>query len=198
MQFHTGDDPGKRKNLGIQSLNLIISKKWNILEKYSSLRTLNSVLAYVLRFIHNLIYKEKLRGPLSDAELHASHYVVLKLTQMSAYPKEIHSLSKGENINQKSSLLSLNPFLDKGIIKIGGRLSNAKIPENQKHPIVLPRNHYITRLIIREEHFRKLHAGTQATLYGVRETYLPIDGRNVTRHVIRQCITCFKAKPRNS
>ena len=41
-----------------------------------------------------------------------------------------------------------------------------------------------------------MHAGTQATLYGVREMYWPIDGRNVTRHIISQCTTCFKAKPR--
>ena len=41
-----------------------------------------------------------------------------------------------------------------------------------------------------------MHAGTQATLYSIREFYWPIDGRNITRHVIRKCITYFRAKPR--
>ena len=91
----------------------------------------------------------------------------------------------------------LNPFLDNGIIKVVGRLSNAEIPESQRHPIVLPRNHHITRLLIREEHIRRLHTGTQATLYGVRENYWPINGKNVTRYIIRQCVTCFKARPRS-
>ena len=42
-----------------------------------------------------------------------------------------------------------------------------------------------------------MHAVAQATLYRVRETYWPIDGRNVVSHVIRQCVTCFRAKPRS-
>ncbi|XP_033231512.1 uncharacterized protein LOC117182525, partial [Belonocnema kinseyi] len=40
-----------------------------------------------------------------------------------------------------------------------------------------------------------MDAGSQATLYGIRENYWPIDGRNVTRQINRQCITCFRAKP---
>ncbi|XP_033231540.1 uncharacterized protein LOC117182559, partial [Belonocnema kinseyi] len=51
-------------------------------------------------------------------------------------------------------------------------------------------------MIIREEHVQKMHACTQTTLYGVREKYWPIDGRNVTRHIIHQCVTCFRDKPR--
>ena len=196
FQFHKGDNPGKRKNLEIQCFKLTASNEWNLLEKYSSLRTLHNVLAYVLRYIHNLQNKDKLSGPLSDVELQLSHHTVLKLTQMSTFSKEIHSFSKGKAISRKSSLLSLNPFLHKGIIKVGGRPSNAEIPNSQKHSIVLPRNHHITRLLIREEHIRRLHAGTQTTLYGVRENYWPINGKNVTRYIIRQCVTCFKAKPR--
>ncbi|XP_033228808.1 uncharacterized protein LOC117180418 [Belonocnema kinseyi] len=41
-----------------------------------------------------------------------------------------------------------------------------------------------------------MDAGSQATLYGIRDKYWPIDGRLVTRQIIRQCITCFRAKPR--
>ena len=86
--------------------------------------------------------------------------------------------------------------MDQGIIRVGGRLERANILYAKKHPIVLPRGHYITKLIIREEHIAKKHAGTQATLYGVREFFWPIDGRDVTRHVIHNCIRCFRAKLR--
>ena len=194
-KLHIDEIPETRKNNGIITFKLTVAN-WNLLEKYSSLKTLKHVLAFCLRFIHNLRNKSKHTGQLSQTELEHSHLTIIKLTQQSTYSEEIHDLSNGKNVNSKSDLLSLNPFLDKGILKVGGRLENAKIPETQKHPIVLPRNHNITRLIIREEHLNKMHAGTQATLYGVREMYWPIDGRNVTRHIIRQCITCFKAKPR--
>lgn len=43
---------------------------------------------------------------------------------------------------------------------------------------------------------RLKHAGVQTTIYSIREKYWPINARNVARKVIHNCITCFRAKPR--
>ncbi|XP_033229513.1 uncharacterized protein LOC117181054 [Belonocnema kinseyi] len=43
-----------------------------------------------------------------------------------------------------------------------------------------------------------MHARINATLYSVREIFWRIDGRNTTRHIIRQCVKCFRTKPRES
>ncbi|XP_033213946.1 uncharacterized protein LOC117171010 [Belonocnema kinseyi] len=102
-------------------------------------------------------------------------------------------------LDSQSKLIPLNPFLDsQGILRVGGRLSHSSLPEEQRHPALLPPSHHITRLLIREEHLRLKHAGTQATLYSIRENYWRINGRNVIRQVIRQCIPCFRAKPRGA
>ncbi|XP_033229007.1 uncharacterized protein LOC117180627 [Belonocnema kinseyi] len=79
-------------------------------------------------------------------------------------------------VDSKSNILKLNPFIDHGVIKVGGRLTNANLPVSQKHPIILPKNH-------------------SKTLYGVRETFWPIDGRNTTRHIVRQCVRCCRVNP---
>ena len=171
----------------------------DLLERYSHLRTLKHLVAYCLRFIYNSKTKnetERLGGPLLSEEIDTSMNTILKITQNLSFSKEMSALTHGESIDKKSSLLCLNPFLDQGIIRVGGRLENANIPTHQKHPIVLSRNHHVTTIIIREEHLKLKHASTQATLYGVREHYWPIDGRNVTRHIIRKCVKCFRAKPR--
>ena len=90
-----------------------------------------------------------------------------------------------EKIDVKSRVIPLNPFIDnQGILRVGGRLTHSELPEEQKHPILLPASHHTTRLVIRDEHFRLKHAGTQASLYSVRENYWPFDGRNVTRKII--------------
>ena len=152
-----------------------------------------------MRFIANLKIRDKnarQTGSLSRNELDSGLHLILKLTQSEAFATEIKVLSKGSNVDSRSSLIRLNPFLDEGLIKVGERLDRAEIPESQKHPIVLPKNHHVIKLIIRDEHLNRLHVGTKATLYGVRETYWPIDGRNTTRHIIRQCVKCFRAKPR--
>lgn len=44
------------------------------------------------------------------------------------------------------------------------------IHKEQRHLILLPAHHPITRLLVRNEHVRLHHAGTQATLYSIRQT----------------------------
>ena len=137
-------------------------------------------------FIYNLRNKtDKHIGPLFGAELCASTLRIIELAQSAEFSKEISHLKHGEKIDDRSRLIPLNPFVDnEGILRVGGRLVHSELPFDQKHPILLPSNHHITRLIIREEHVRLKHAGAQTTLYSVRELYWPLDARNIIRRII--------------
>ena len=64
-----------------------------------------------------------------------------------------------------------------------------------KHPIILPANHYITKLVIQQHHFNQFHAGARATLNASRQKFWPIDGIKGVKKYIRTCITCLKTKP---
>lgn len=47
------------------------------------------------------------------------------------------------------SIRKLNPFIGHdGLLRIGGRLSNANIPYGNKHPVLLPRQDHIVSIII--------------------------------------------------
>lgn len=195
---YTQDITEKRKSEVFVSLKISVSNV-NLLEKYSQLEKLQRVLGYCFRFIYNSKQKNKtnrLSGVLSGTELNLAMNKIIKLTQEETFAREIRDLSQNKRVNNKSSLFKLNPFLDQGLIKVGGRLTHSDLCDSQKHPIILPKGHHITKLIIRSTHISRLHAGLNATLYGVREVYWPVDGRNATRHVLRNCITCFKVKPR--
>ena len=171
-------------------------KSEDLLLKYSSFNKLTRVVAYILRFVHNMRNSpSRHRGPLKLAELQEAIVIIIQLVQYSRFSSEINRLKRGEAIHNKSRLLPLSPFIDSaGTLRVGGRLINSSLPESQKHPVVLPSDHYITKIIIREEHFRLKHAGAQATLYSIREKYWPLNGRNITKGIIRQCIICFRVK----
>ncbi|XP_033214067.1 uncharacterized protein LOC117171123 [Belonocnema kinseyi] len=154
----------------------VVLERKKLLEKYSSMTKLQRHIAYLLRFIHSLKNKtNQYIGPIAEAELDASTRRIIQLTQSTEFSIEISH----------------------GILGVGGRLVHSDLFYDQKHPILLPSNHHITRLIIREEHLRLKHSGTQATLYSVREHYWPLDGHNVTCQIIHQCVPCFRAKPRS-
>jgi hypothetical protein len=63
----------------------------------------------------------------------------------------------------------LAPFLDKdNILRVGGRLKDANILYNKEHPILLPKRHHVTDLIIKERYVRLYHAGIHAGIHASR------------------------------
>jgi hypothetical protein len=187
--------PEKRK---ITLVATTATPEFETLTKFSSFSKLQRVIALCLRFIHNCHHKtNKVSGFLTCDELNKARVAILKIIQRQHFNTELTDLKNNKTIRKDSKLIALSPFLSKeGLIRVGGRLTHAPINFNQKFPIVLPANHYITELIVRQEHERQLHAGPQATLCSIRQVYWPISGRNTVRKIIHRCVKCFKANPK--
>ncbi|XP_043597808.1 uncharacterized protein LOC122574359 [Bombus pyrosoma] len=113
----------------------------------------------------------------------------------SKYRNEIRILRANRHSAVKGKLQRLNPFLDKdGMLRVGGRLTHSTMPFTQKHPIILPKSS-VTALIIEHEHLLNLHSGTQATLYALRKSYWPIDGRSQVWSTLKKCVRCCRTNP---
>lgn len=85
----------------------------------------------------------------------------------------------------------LHPQLDdKGILRVGGRLENALIKYEAKHPVILPYRHQVTDLIISEHHQKTGHLGQEYALSSLRQLYWIIKGRSAVRRVISSCFPC--------
>jgi hypothetical protein len=171
----------------------------DFLTRFSSLRKLQRVLSYCLRFAENCRKPiTKHTGLLKVSELERSMLIILKNVQHQAFSTEIKELEGGRQVSKKIRLISLNPFLDdSGLIRVGGRLRNSGAHSDVKHPIVLPKCK-ITELIVQSEHISLLHAGPQATLASLRQRYWPMSGRSVVRRIIHNCLKCFRANPTTS
>ncbi|GFV07255.1 integrase catalytic domain-containing protein [Trichonephila clavipes] len=100
---------------------------------------------------------------------------------------------------RSSKLISLNIFLDEDeILRVGGRLTKQPtLSFDQKFPIIIPKHHPITTLVIRQFHLRGFHSGTQMTLSLIRQHYWIPDGLSTVRREIKRCIECcrFNSKP---
>lgn len=170
-----------------------------IFTKCSSFSKLLLVLAYCLRFIKNCrkATKKQKGKIITIADINESNKCVVRYVQRHAFAYDLKCLAQNAVIDPSSKIKSLNPFLDSdGIIKVGGRLRNAPIKYDARHPAILPRDNYVTSLIIKSEHERLLHAGQQTTLYSLRQRYWILSGRSTVRKVLRHCIKCFKVNPK--
>ncbi|XP_078051856.1 uncharacterized protein LOC144478005, partial [Augochlora pura] len=80
---------------------------------------------------------------LTVQHLENARVVLIQLAQRHTFAKELSDLDAN------------------GIIRLGGRLTNANITYDEKHPIILPAKHQLTKLLIIHEHTQLLHAGCQ-------------------------------------
>lgn len=126
--------------------------------------------------------------PISRMELIEAEEFLCKQAQASAYAEEISCLRKEKPLPRHSKLVSLAPFIDQnGLIRVGGRLRNAIIPFNVRHPIILPGDSLIAKKLIKMNHLTSLHGGVQMVTRELRQKYWLIGGRNAIRFELFKC-----------
>ncbi|XP_028419078.1 uncharacterized protein LOC114544721 [Dendronephthya gigantea] len=120
-----------------------------------------------------------MESPLTAKELHEAELFWIKEAQGSLNDR----LIKGE-------FKSLSPFRDEnGIIRVGGRISEAVVSYNCKHPALLPHDHWIAQLITRHAHqFR--HNGVATTTAKTRRKYWILRAHDLAKSVKYRCVFC--------
>ncbi|XP_058509227.1 uncharacterized protein LOC131475275 [Solea solea] len=122
--------------------------------------------------------------------------IIIKDLQTQVYPEETKLLSKTTQVSSQSKLHQLDAFLDQdGLLKVGGRLKNASLPSSVKHPVIIPKDHPITKMIIAHCHENVRHQGKCMTINEVRSNgyWIPGINRAVAAH-LHQCVTCRKLR----
>ncbi|KMQ83668.1 hypothetical protein RF55_19391, partial [Lasius niger] len=166
-----------------------------VIFKFSSLSKLSRVLAWCKRFIFNCrkSISERISSHLTSTELSDAILVVVKLVQQAEFGDELQRLKAGKPLKASSKLSSLCPFLDsQGIMRVGGRLRNANVSPDTKHPVIIPKNHHFTNLVMQHFHVTHLHAAPQLLLSVIRQKYWIPCGRDVVRRFVRNCTICFR------
>ncbi|XP_057671219.1 uncharacterized protein LOC130902947 [Diorhabda carinulata] len=183
-----------------QKVNLLISCSENdFIKHFSDVNKLKRITAYIRCFYLNCKAKGNSElsnsGPLEVSELDGALNCLTKLSQGEFFHRDINKLNKNKPAAD-CKIISLNLFLDRdGILRVGGRLTNAKFAFEKKHPAILSSKSHLAELLVRNTHLRLMHAGPQHTLVTLRERLWIVGGRTLVKNVVRKCIPCFRYKP---
>ncbi|KRZ09243.1 hypothetical protein T11_4328, partial [Trichinella zimbabwensis] len=140
---------------------------------------------------------ERLVEYLTPLEMQNAENHWIRKAQHERFENEIHQLSNGRQIAANSRLQQFDPFIDEhGLLRIGRRLQNSDLPENMKHPILLPDKQPTTTAIIRRCHLRQLHGGCELTLATLRQRYWILRRRREVKGVIHACPCCKRINSR--
>ncbi|XP_076301681.1 uncharacterized protein LOC143219696 [Lasioglossum baleicum] len=174
---------------------------WTLASRFSSWAKLIRITAYIFKFIHALRARKNTSSPISSNgstvsvdECSEARIFWIKSIQREQFPTELEALTHGRSVSTKSSIISLNPFIDSdGVLRVGGRLHKAQIPVAQKHPVLLA-SHSLVDLIISQAHLRTLHGGLQLALSTLRREFWILSARSLVKRVIHRCVICVRER----
>ncbi|GFT76069.1 integrase catalytic domain-containing protein [Trichonephila clavipes] len=189
-------------NLFTHTSNDVIHR---LFEHYSLLTKIIRVFAYCQRFINNCKKIASQGSSISSSHINTTSLTfsetktaeetIIRWVQGFYFQEEIRSIKKQISLPPKSPLCSLHPFIDEhGLVRVGGRLQNFQIRFNSKHPIILPSQHSISELLIKEQHIAHLHAGPTLLAHVLRQSHWIVGSRKLINKCIRKCLKCNKFK----
>ncbi|KAJ8966011.1 hypothetical protein NQ317_012306 [Molorchus minor] len=137
----------------------------------------------------------KVGESITAREWHEALLLLVRHVQGVAFAEEILKI-KANKICSKP-LRKLNPFVDDhNILRVGGRLRNADLSYDAKHPALLPKNHRLTTLLVAYYHNKFFHPGAQALQCLIVQNFWIIAARKAISSVISKCCRCFRVNPK--
>ena len=154
--------------------------------RYSTLNKMLRITAYVCRFINNL------KKTLANQEIKFGKVEVEEIEKAEVrWVKEVQKALEGQPGYQKYKE-QLGVVERNGILVCEGRLEFANLESRTKRPVLLPKDHKCTELVILDCHNKVHHCTVNATLAELRSRYWVVKGRQFVKKVIRKCFICKK------
>ena len=110
------------------------------------------------------------KGPLSVEEFAEAEKEIISFCQRQRFPEELACLQNGERVKKSSHIYKFDPILENGVLRVGGRLDRAAMPDEAKHPALLAKDLHLSTLILNHVHQVTGHGGRNHMLCCARST----------------------------
>ena len=159
----------------------------------SSWSRLCKAVAWIMRWQARVRTKRTTDGLLTVEELQSAEKAIVARVQHDVYFSEISYLNQfSEEVSAKrefkTSLLRLKPTYSAGLLRVGGRLRRSSEEFDIKHPVILPPDAHVTRLIVEDFHVRMGHSGMAHIWTSIRQRYWIIKGAAAVRKILGKCL----------
>ncbi|XP_049300487.1 uncharacterized protein LOC125774271 [Anopheles funestus] len=138
--------------------------------RFSRWKTLLRTVGYVIRYVETLRRKvrqlEVPKGPLTQEELSTAERTIFIVVQMVEFGSDVKRMKNTTDrkypwtkpLKRESKLYKLCPILDEhGVLRVHGRINHYLFDESLQRPVILPRRHHVTDLIVQDFHERYCH-----------------------------------------
>ncbi|XP_029157331.1 uncharacterized protein LOC114929816 [Nylanderia fulva] len=182
----------ERRAGSLMTRSLVVMEP-ELLLRFSSLNHLLRVTVWCRRWLRTVAPTVTPGQPPTADELDGALSHWLREVQALHFPDEVTAVSAGRTVATRSPLAKLAPFADtRGVLRVGGRLKNSLLSQDERHPMIAPTTSWLTRLLIDAHHRRTLHGGVQLTLGLLRQRFWIPRGRAAVKQRLHRCVTCTR------
>ena len=168
-----------------------------LISAFSSLYRLKRAVGWWRRYFVFLRLKVKgklvgdhhvFRKELAVEEFKQAEMSLLRYTQRQEFSEAFDPSARSSS----KQLLHLNTFIKEGILRVGGRLSNASVGYDARHPCILPGRSHFAKLVIKQYHQQAGHSSLMHTMSLLKGKYWVLKGLSAVRKVIDDCVVCSR------
>ncbi|XP_062557970.1 uncharacterized protein LOC134222838 [Armigeres subalbatus] len=182
------------------------------LSRFSKYERLLRSVAHMFRFIEKLSQRIGRStfddsGTISRENLRSAEEYLWRLAQSDCYSDEVATLKRNmerdpedqQPLCRSSPLVNLPPVMDEHeLMRVDGRIGAADCLEyDAKVPVILPRGHPVTDLLLEFYHRKFRHANNETVVNEIRQKFYIPRLRTLIRTVAKRCQWCrvYRAKP---
>ena len=208
------EDPEIKSEKAVYTVNVLTRDPvTEIIERFSSWSKLKKIVAWFLRLRRNLQKSAKSPkskeaphskpsstiSPITVTELRDAEHAILNYVQHQFFKQEYDGLkntiqpntSKHKAIKSRS-IQKLDPVIIQGLLRVGGCLKHASLDTDTKHPIILPRDHHVAKLIVLYYHHVSGHSSVDYTLSLIHHRYWIKNAKSAVCRILEKCLICRK------
>ena len=188
-------DIEKKKNIQSYVSTTEQEEKCFKFEEYDSLTELLRVIVHCKRFIKMKRNPEALQQVITVEEMQNALDICIRKVQQEEFSEEIRRLKENKSVKTTSILKTLTPFIDdQNILRVGGRLRNAVVDENLKHPVIIGKRNDLIPLILEDAHLKTLHGGIKLMITYLISKYWIVGCKNLVKQYVHKCLTCARQR----
>lgn len=165
-------------------------------QRFSCWNRLVNAVSYLKQF---LVTRTKLTEKDYLQTTEEAERLIIKEVFLEAFLDEMECIKLNKRLSKESKITNLDPFIDDhGLLQVGGRLRNARLPADERHPVIIPGKHHISLLLVRHFHKQTKHQGRHFTSGAVRSAGYWIKGeKRLVSSVLQKCVVCRKLRGNN-
>jgi len=178
-------------------ISLVTDADLEWFSRFSSYVHMVRVVAHVQRFIALCRRQSCAERYLTRHDLDRAVLAIVQSSQRHFFNKLRHELAISAPVSVRP-IARLRPFIDnRGLICVGGRLSNSALSDEQKHPILLHKSSHLSLLLVCHWHDITGHSGPRVLTTLIGRQFWILSLRGLIRSLISRCNTCVRLTAAN-